>query len=738
MKKMIAVISAALLAACGGGGGDDDSAASVNTGSGSSTGSGSGSGSTGSASNGLPGVSSVADDRASEALPASDFMRSGYQEGTGEILLSQLALERATNEQVKRFAQLMIDHHTRANAEIQALASDRGISLPSEAGSDHQTRYTQLQALSGSDFDRAYMNYNVAVHDAEVGQYVNMLIAAGQQDGTGSAGTSSGSGSTGTGASGAGTGATGSGTGTTGTGTTGSGTTGTGATGTGTTDTGTSGTGSTGTGATGTGTTGTGTTGTGTTGTGTGTTGTGTTGTGTTGTGTTGTGTTGTGTTGTGTTGTGTTDTGTGATGTGATGSGATGSSGTAAPVGTIDLALATYLVKMKAILSQHLGMAKEINGEINPSAWLVNTYRDGLAEIALSNLALQRAQSAEVRSYAQMLVDEHTRANNEVRQVAQAKGVTLPDTPTNENRSALEELEELEGAVFDKAYMNHNVIVHALSVRQTRVQASGAGDSDVQALAARTLPDLEEHFADATRIYQALPNDLLLGAWSDGLGEILLSTLAVQRATDSGVKQYAQDMINDHTNANTVIANLADARDRFLPVEPSAETALAFMDIAPLTGAEFDRAYMDTNVAVHQKAVALFTDRAQNETDDALRTFAAQTLPVLTEHLQEATALRDRVGAGSGGTGAGSTGAGTGTTGTGTGGTGAAGTDTGTTGTGTTGAGTGATGSGTGTTGTGSGTTGTGTADAGSGATGSGTTGTTPTSTATSASTAS
>ncbi|GIZ50408.1 hypothetical protein NCCP691_04220 [Noviherbaspirillum aridicola] len=788
---MIAVISAAMLAACGGGGGGDDDVAANNTGAGS--GSGSASGGTG-----TTGAAADADQQGSAALPAADFLRSEFQEGTGEILLSRLALERASSPRVRQFAQLMIDHHTRANAEIQALASERGVSLSSDAGSDHQTRYAQLQALSGSEFDRAYMDYNVAMHNTEVNQHVSMLVAAGQQDGlngvaTGTIGTGSGTGSgttgtgtgttgtgtsgsgtdasgtgasgTGSGAAGTGTGTTGTGTGTTGTGTTGTGTgtdasgtgtTGTGATGTGATGTGTTGTGATGTGTTGTGTTGTGTTGTGTTGTGatgtgttgtgatgsgatgTGTTGSGTTGTGTTGTGTTGTGTTGTGTTGTGTTGTGATGTGatgTGTTGTGTTGTGTTSSGTTGDTTGTsggaagsdVDLALAAYLVKMKTVLSQHLGMAKEINGEINPSAWLINAYRDGLAEIELSRIALQRAQNAEVRTYAQMLIDEHTRLNTEVAQVMQAKGITPPTTVTAENRSAAEELEELEGAVFDKAYMNHNVIVHALSVQQTRVQASGAGDADVQALAARSLPHLEEHLATATRIYQALPTDLLLGAWTDGLGEILLSTLAVQRATDPEVRQFAQSMIDDHTRANTVVAALADERDRFLPVEPSAETALAFMQLAPLTGPAFDAAYMSSNVAVHEKDVALFTDRAQNEPDEALRAFAAQTLPVLTAHLQEATTLRDRVGAaagangtGTGGTGTGSTGAGTGTTGTG-----APGTGTDTTGTGSTGAGTGTTGAGTGTTGTGTGATGTGTGATGTGTTGTGTAGT-------------
>ncbi|HEY8607840.1 MAG TPA: DUF4142 domain-containing protein [Noviherbaspirillum sp.] len=702
MKKMLVVISAALLAACGGGGGDSDDVGASNSATGATPGSN------------PQGASQNTGDTAASAMPANEFLASEYAEGLGEILVSRIALERAQSDSVRQFAQLMVDHHTQANNEITSLAQSRGVTLATEPSSEYQSRADALRQLSGNEFDRAYMTHNVSVHNTEVSQYRAML-AASMQAGAGAT-SGDGTGATGTGASGAGT----SGTGATGTGTTGTGATGTDATGTGTTGTGATGTGATGTGATGTGATGTGATGAGATGagaapgaTGPGVTGTGATGTGATGAGSTGagaapgatgpavtgtgagTGATGTGATGTGATGTGATGTGAapGATGTGATGTDTTGNG--AAGIGTIDTELAVYIAKMKAILSQHLGMAKEVNGEINPSAWLVNAYQDGLAEVQLSQIALQRAQNGAVTQYAQMMIDEHTRANNDISQVAQAKGVSLPSDVTAEQRAAAEELSRLSGADFDKAYMNHNVIVHALDVRQTEVQASGGTDPDVRALAARTLPHLRTHLQEATSLYQSLPTNLLLGAYADGLGEILLSTLAVQRAVDTEVKQFAQMMITDHTRANTTVAQLAAARGIALPHEPSAETALAFMAAARLTGNAFDRAYMESNVAVHEKDVALFTDRASNEPDPELRAFAAQTLPVLQTHLQEATALRDRVGAqggdgagGGDGSGTGATGAGDGSGASGTGGSGDTGTGAGGTGTGTTGTG--------------------------------------------------
>src|SRR5262249_33654763 len=81
-----------------------------------------------------------------------------------EIEMAQLALQRATNPQVRDFAQRMIDDHTRTTAKLSAIAMTERAQLASAMGQNGQTIVQQLGALQGADFDRTYMRVQVALH----------------------------------------------------------------------------------------------------------------------------------------------------------------------------------------------------------------------------------------------------------------------------------------------------------------------------------------------------------------------------------------------------------------------------------------------------------------------------------------------------------------------------------------------------------------------------------------------
>ena len=76
-------------------------------------------------------------------------------------------MAKASNPQVKRFAQMMIDDHTKANDELKALAQSKSIELPQDIGK-HQKDYDKLAKLSGSDFDKAYVDAMVKDHKEDV------------------------------------------------------------------------------------------------------------------------------------------------------------------------------------------------------------------------------------------------------------------------------------------------------------------------------------------------------------------------------------------------------------------------------------------------------------------------------------------------------------------------------------------------------------------------------------------
>jgi len=117
-----------------------------------------------------------------------------------------------------------------------------------------------------------------------------------------------------------------------------------------------------------------------------------------------------------------------------------------------------------------------------------------GLAEVAMAKLAQEKAESADVKAFAQKLEKDHTQANTELKQVASQKNITLPDAPSSMHQAKHDKLAKLSGAAFDKAYIAAMLEDHQKDVREFSREASSGSDSDVKAFAAKTLPTLKEH----------------------------------------------------------------------------------------------------------------------------------------------------------------------------------------------------------------------------------------------------
>jgi len=121
------------------------------------------------------------------------------------------------------------------------------------------------------------------------------------------------------------------------------------------------------------------------------------------------------------------------------------------------------------------------------------------------------------------------------------------------------------------------------------------------------------------------------------GLAEVNLGNLAAKQASDPAVKKFATHMVKDHTKANRELIQLANSRKLALPRTMDAEHKKTMDRLSGMTGAAFDRAYMEGQVKDHEETVALFEKEAKNGKDDDLRTWASKTLPTLREHLKMA-----------------------------------------------------------------------------------------------------
>lgn len=125
-----------------------------------------------------------------------------------------------------------------------------------------------------------------------------------------------------------------------------------------------------------------------------------------------------------------------------------------------------------------------------------------GMAEVEMGKLAASKAQNAEVKKFGQMMVTDHGKANTELMALAVKKNVNLP-ADLGAHRSTIEDLKQLTGAEFDKAYVEAMVDDHEADVAAFQKQADNAADADVKAFAAKTLPVLKMHL-DMIKAIQA------------------------------------------------------------------------------------------------------------------------------------------------------------------------------------------------------------------------------------------
>ena len=117
-----------------------------------------------------------------------------------------------------------------------------------------------------------------------------------------------------------------------------------------------------------------------------------------------------------------------------------------------------------------------------------------GLAEVQLGQLAEQKASNPDVKAFGQKMVDDHQKANDELKQAAAKGNVALPTEPSAKEKAEAARLEKLSGAAFDKAYMMHMVADHKKDVAEFQREAKSGQNEQIKNFAQQTVPTLQEH----------------------------------------------------------------------------------------------------------------------------------------------------------------------------------------------------------------------------------------------------
>jgi putative membrane protein len=126
-----------------------------------------------------------------------------------------------------------------------------------------------------------------------------------------------------------------------------------------------------------------------------------------------------------------------------------------------------------------------------------------GMAEVELGRLAQQKGSSEQVKSIGEKMVEDHGKANDELKSLAASKKITLPAALDATHKAEVDRLSKLSGQAFDRAYLQGLLRDHQKDVAEFRKQSQSGKDAEVKAWAAKTLPTLETHLKlvqDATR----------------------------------------------------------------------------------------------------------------------------------------------------------------------------------------------------------------------------------------------
>ena len=128
-----------------------------------------------------------------------------------------------------------------------------------------------------------------------------------------------------------------------------------------------------------------------------------------------------------------------------------------------------------------------------------------GNAEVEMAKLAQEHAASADVKAFADRMVADHTKANQQLTSIATAQGITLPTKLSGKDQRELTKLGKLDGAAFDKEYVKSQVDAHKEAVKLFTKESKSGKDDELKNFAGTTLPTLEDHLSMVTTLSKSM-----------------------------------------------------------------------------------------------------------------------------------------------------------------------------------------------------------------------------------------
>lgn len=217
-----------------------------------------------------------------------------------------------------------------------------------------------------------------------------------------------------------------------------------------------------------------------------------------------------------------------------------------------LSLTLITCIVLLWSFIS-----VKGINNILTEpdSVFVKVAASSSMLEVELGNMAMQKASHQRVKDFAAKMVEEHTKASQELTSLATSKNFKMPAAILPQHSKQVEALTNLAGTEFDRKYMDIMVEEHKEDVDEFEDAAEKANDADVKAWAAKMLPHLQMHLDTARNLLRFVRNNYMETA--DSTTTITMqNTSANGRRTDGVVRNNSVMNKNTSTNKNGVHTN--------------------------------------------------------------------------------------------------------------------------------------------------------------------------------------
>jgi putative membrane protein len=143
---------------------------------------------------------------------------------------------------------------------------------------------------------------------------------------------------------------------------------------------------------------------------------------------------------------------------------------------------------------SQHMDNGASKMMKSADAHFAMKAAQGGMAEVKMGQLTADKAGSPDVKAFGQQMVDDHTKANDQLKSIAKDEGMTLPGDVNQKQQAMYDRLSKLSGADFDKQYVKSMVMDHQEDVKDFQKEANSGKDEKIKSFASQTLPTLQQH----------------------------------------------------------------------------------------------------------------------------------------------------------------------------------------------------------------------------------------------------